>query len=120
MHDDQQAIPETQEGFSEEYKFPYLHLFTGLVLSCISFIVLISIWSAIILRSETFRDLNVLPPVLMAYLVPELLIISTLIWLANRKYRLSERSYMSSYITMIVVNVLCFIFICTLMGSIQC
>lgn len=105
---------------AEQLRFPYLHLFAGLVLSAISFVVLTPLWANIILNVEAFRVSSLLPPVVMAYFVPELLIVSTLIYLARRPQASDYLNYRSSYIAMIVINLLCFCFICSVMNSVHC
>jgi len=120
MPNDQQAAPVIQPEPAKQYKFPFLHLITGLILSFISLVVLVSIWANIILSIETHRTLNFLPGVLQAFLIPELLIIGILALLAIRTHRSGKLGYRSSYITMIIINLLGFCFICFVMGSIQC
>ncbi len=121
MPNNQQALLVTQPEPVKKYKFPFLHFIAGLVLSFICFGVLVTVWGGIVLRSEaSFNGLNILPGVLQAFLFPEIITISTLLWLAIRKHNSGERGYMSSYITMIVINIALFCFICAVMWSIQC
>jgi len=123
MPDNSQTTPEIIEEAPEQFKFPVSHFIVGLVLSCISFFVLLCIEGGISSTSYSpgngFSNSD-LPPVLRAFLIPELLIVGTLIWLANRSQKAGNREYKASYNTLIVVNIICFCLVCMIMGSIEC
>lgn len=121
MPDNSQITPEINEKAPEQFKFPILHFIVGLVLSCIAFLLITTVFANIVLSFGGTRDPNsLLPPVLAAYLVPELLIIGLLIWLANMSKKAGKLEYKSSYNTLIVVNIICFCLLCFVMSSMQC
>jgi len=120
MPDNSQITPEIIGEAPEQSKFPVLHFIVGLIFSAVSFVVLICIWGQIVLGSQGGYGSTILPPVLMAYLIPELLIIGLLIWLANRSRKAGKRGYKASYNTLIVVNIICFCLLCFVMSFMEC
>jgi hypothetical protein len=121
MPDNSQTTPEIIEEAPEQFKFPVSHFIVGLILSCVGFLVITSLFANIVLNFDGTRDPNsLLPPVLAAYLVPELLIIGLLIWLANMSKKAGKPEYKSSYNTLIVVNIICFCMLCFVMSFVGC
>lgn len=121
MPDNSQTAPEINEDATDQFKFPVLHFIVGLILSCVGFLVITSLFANIVLNFDGTRDPNsLLPPVLAAYLVPEILIIGLLTWLAKESKKAGNLEYKSSYNTLIIVNIICFCLLCIVMSSMQC
>jgi hypothetical protein len=124
MPDHSQTLIETHGGNEKRSKFPVLHFIFGLILSLVSFVVLVCIEAFIVngfdSYSRDYTTFDFLPPVLRAYLIPELLMISTLIWLASKSYSAGKSGYMRSYVILTLINIICFMLICMVMGSVQC
>jgi hypothetical protein len=122
MLNDNEAIPQADPTVAEPIKFPYLHLFGGLIISFLSFIFLVAIYDRIVLTFFPYigsSDSRLLET-FKAYAIPEGLILLTIIWLANRNRKNNELGNVQSYIAMAVINVICFCFVCYLMGTIEC
>lgn len=112
----------TTEDQTDNRKFPVLHLFAGLIISFFAFIFIIQVYfyiCSIFFPIYTNYGSGI-PAVLRAYFIPESIIIGALIFLATKTYRSGSTGFSRSYITMIVVNIICFCMVCAVMGTVQC
>lgn len=122
MLNDNEVVPQADPTVAEPAKFPYLHLFGGLIISFLSFIFLVTIYGRIVLTFFPYigSSNSRLWETFKAYAVPEGMILLIIIWLTNKNRKKGELGNMQSYIAMAVINVICFCFVCYLMGTIEC
>jgi hypothetical protein len=119
-----EVFPENTPDAASQTKFPYLHLFAGLVISFFSFVFLVWMYylivSLIFTDKATVGDVSPLVNVFKAYLIPECIILGALIFLATKAHKINETGRKRSYMIMITINAVCFFMVCYVMGSVGC